>query len=328
MTNLSKQTKFNQKDPMKDTFKIGHYTDKENITGCTVILCPPETVASCHISGSAPGSRELALLNPARKINSINALLLTGGSAFGLNAAAGVVGYLEENEIGYETHFGIVPIVPAAVIYDLNIGNNKVRPTGENAYKACQTASEDFNYQGSIGAGTGATVGKWSGISNAIKGGLGISTITIDKIFVRAITVVNAVGDVIDENGEILAGAIDDDGKFIAKRNPSKRWSTPEVGFSENTVLTVILTNANLTKLEANILSRRAQNGLARAIIPASTSYDGDVIFTLSSGSSRMDPDVIYELATEVVRRSILAGVIHADSLGGYKSLKEINSNA
>lgn len=312
---------------MITSFKIGHYTDKENITGCTVILCPPETVASCHISGSAPGSRELVLLDPIRKINSINALLLTGGSAFGLNAAAGVVRYLEENEIGYETHFGIVPIVPAAVIYDLNIGNNKIRPTAENAYQACQSNNEDFKSQGSLGAGTGATVGKWSGIPNATKGGLGIFEISLDDIFVRAVTIVNAVGDVVDEEGKIIAGAVDEHGNFIADGNPNRRWRPPEVGFSENTVLSVILTNAQLTKLEANILSRRAQNGLARAIIPASTSYDGDVIFTLACGHLRKEPDVIYEMATEAIRESIIAGVKNAETLGGYKSLTDINND-
>jgi L-aminopeptidase/D-esterase-like protein len=309
---------------MTKTFKIGHYTDKENITGCTVILCPNDTVASCYISGSAPGSRELALLDPARKINAIHGLLLTGGSAFGLNAAAGVVQYLEENKIGYETHFGLVPIVPAAVIYDLNMGNNKIRPTAENAYYACRNASEDFNLQGSIGAGTGATVGKWSGIPNAMKGGLGFSSISFEDVYVHAISIVNSVGDVIDEGGKIIAGAIDSEGRFIADGNPSVRWSPPKVGFSENTVLSAILTNAKLSKLEANTLSRRAQNGLARAIIPASTSYDGDVIFSLASGHVRKEPDIIYEVATEVIRKSIIAGVSNADGVGGFRAIKDL----
>ena len=308
---------------MINTFRIGHYTDRENITGSTVILCPPNTVASCHIFGSAPGSRELALLDPSRKINSINALLLTGGSAFGLDAAGGVVQYLEENNIGYETHFGVVPIVPAAVIYDLNIGNSKIRPISENAYQACQIAGQDFDSQGSIGAGTGATVGKWSGIDNAMKGGLGISSIKLDDIFVSAISIVNTVGDIVDGNGEIIAGAIDKKGNFFAKGDATKRWNPPEVGFSENTLLSVILTNANLTKLEANILSKRAQNGVARAVIPASTSYDGDVIFTLACGVNRKDPDTIYEMAAEAVRRSIISGVQNAESLGGIRALKE-----
>jgi L-aminopeptidase/D-esterase-like protein len=309
---------------MENIFKIGHYTDKKNITGCSVILCPPDTIASCYISGSAPGSREIALLDPVRKIRAIHALLLTGGSAFGLNAAAGVVQYLEEKGIGYETHFGIVPIVPAAVIYDLNIGDSKIRPNAENAYEACQNAIGDLNLQGSIGAGTGATVGKWSGIPNAMKGGLGISTIDFGETFITAVSVVNSVGDIVDETGKIVAGAIDDNGKLIAEGDLTRRWHPPEVGFSENTVLSVILTNSRLSKIEANTLSKRAQNGLARAVIPASTSYDGDIIFTLASGQIKNEPDIIYELATEAVRRSIISGVQNAESLGIYPAIKDL----
>jgi L-aminopeptidase/D-esterase-like protein len=309
---------------MENTFKIGHYTDTENITGCTVILCPPDTVASCYISGSAPGSREIALLDPVRKINSVHALFLTGGSAFGLNGAAGVVQYLEEKKIGYETHFGVVPIVPAAVIYDLNIGNNTVRPTAENAYQACRQASDNFEFQGSVGAGTGATVGKWSGISKAMKGGLGITTLFFEEIFVRAVSIVNAVGDVIDENGNIVAGAVNDNGDFVAEGHPEKRWERPEVGLSENTVLCAILTNVKMSKMEAYTLSRRSQNGLARAIIPTSTSFDGDVIFSLACGSFRKEMDIICELAAEALRCSIIAAVENAESLAGYRTFKNL----
>jgi len=309
---------------MDNSFKIGHYTDKENITGCSVILCPPNTIASCYISGSAPGSREIALLDPARKIIAIHALLLSGGSAFGLNAANGVVQYLEEKEIGYQTNFGVVPIVPAAVIYDLNIGSSKIRPNAENAYQACQKATNDFSKMGSVGAGTGATVGKWSGIPMAMKGGLGISTINYEDLFVTAITVVNSVGDIVDETGKILAGALNDKGKFVAGEDLAIRWQLPKVGFSENTVLTAILTNANLSKLEAHTVSRRAQNGLARAVIPASTSYDGDVIFTLACGQKSYEPDIVSEMASESVRRSIIAGVENAESLGNYPTAKSL----
>ena len=309
---------------MENSFKIGHYTDSENITGCTVILCPSNTVASCTVSGSSPGSREIALLDPTRKIDKIHAILLTGGSAFGLNATAGIMKYLEEKDIGYETHFGVVPIVPAAVIYDLNIGNSKVRPNAENAYLACQSAISDFNQQGSIGAGTGATVGKWSGISKAMKSGLGIATINFSDIYVNAVSIVNSVGDVVDGGGKIIAGAIDADGKFIADEDISKRWHPPDIRFSENTVLSAILTNSKLTKLEANICSRRAQYGLARAIIPASTSFDGDIIFVLSSSQIKSKPDLVYELATEAVRRSIIAAVENAKSLGNLTAAADL----
>lgn len=309
---------------MANEFKIGHYTDEKNITGCSVILCPHNTIASCYISGSAPGSREIALLDPVRKVISIHALFLTGGSAFGLNAAAGVVQFLEEKEIGYKTHFGIIPIVPGAVIYDLNIGSSKVRPIAENAYQACQEARPVFTQMGSIGAGTGATVGKWSGIANAMKGGLGIATLSIDDIFVTAVSVVNSVGDIIDEKGKVIAGAIDRKGNLIGEGDISKRWHPPSVGFSENTILIAIITNAKLNKIEANKISRRAQNGLARAVIPASTSYDGDIIFTLACGQKDYDLDLISEIAAEAVRRSILAGVNNADSLGNFPSVETL----
>lgn len=307
---------------MDEQFKIGHYTDKKNITGCTVILCPQDTTASCTVSGSAPGSRETALLAPDKKIDKVNGLLLTGGSAFGLNAAAGVMKYLEETGRGYQTLFGIVPIVPAAVIYDLNIGSSAIRPVAENAYQACVEAGDNFDIQGSVGAGTGATVGKWLGLSNGMKGGIGIKTLTLNNLFVRAITVVNAVGDIVDENGNIIAGARAADGNMAAQDDRSLRWKQPQTGFTENTVLSAILTNARLTKLEANILSQRAQNGLARAIIPVSTSYDGDVTFALASGRQEHPPDVVYELATEAMRMAVVNGVTNAESLGGIIAAK------
>jgi len=194
---------------LNDTFKIGHYSDHKHVTGCTVIICPENNVASCYISGSAPGSREVSLLAPERKIMSISAILLTGGSAFGLGAAEGVMNFLEKKQLGYQTPYGNIPIVPAAVIYDLNIGNKSVRPTAENAGYACKNAASSFEDQGSIGAGTGATVGKWSGIENAMKGGLGIAESRTDSTWIRCVSIVNAVGDILNQNGEIVAGSYD-----------------------------------------------------------------------------------------------------------------------
>jgi L-aminopeptidase/D-esterase-like protein len=308
-------------------FKIGHYTDIKNITGCTVILCPSNTVASCYISGSSPGSRETALLAPERKINFIHAILLSGGSAFGLDAAGGVVQYLEEKNLGYETQYGVVPIVPTAVIFDLNIGNKNIRPTAANAYEACLQADNNFKKQGSIGAGTGATVGKWEGMSNAMKSGIGIAEIMVAGAWVRAISVVNAVGDIIDDRGNIVAGAINSDNKFLADIDVSKRWLTSTLGFKDNTVLVVIMTNVKMTKLQAYVLSQKAHNGLVRAIIPANTNYDGDVIFTLASGAKDLNTNILYEIASEVVRNSIIAGVLNATSLGEFNSKSDIIEN-
>jgi len=305
-------------------FKIGHYTDIENTTGCTVILMPENTVGSCYIAGSSPGTREIALLSPERKINSINAVLLTGGSAFGLNAAQGVVQFLEEKKIGYFTNYGLVPIVPAAVIYDLNIGNSKIRPIAENAYKACTNAISENNEQGNIGVGTGATVGKWSGIENAMKSGLGIAKLTTNDVWVKVITVVNAVGDIVNHKGEIIAGARNKEGKFIATDNPNIRFQPPEVGFSENTVLSVILTNAKIDKLQSYIISKKAFNGMARAIIPANTNYDGDIIFTFSNQKSEILFDIVIEMATEAVRLSIINAVQNSSSLEGFDGIKSL----
>jgi L-aminopeptidase/D-esterase-like protein len=303
-------------------FKIGHYTDKKNITGCTVILMPENTVGSCYIAGSSPGTREIALLSPERKITSINAVLLTGGSAFGLNATQGVVQYLEEQNIGYFTKYGLVPIVPSAVIFDLNIGNSKIRPLAENAYQTCVSAKINNDEQGNVGAGTGATVGKWSGIDNAMKAGLGIAELKTNDVWVKAISVVNAVGDIVNERGEIIAGAQTKDGKYIAQDNPNIRFQPPEVGFSENTVLIVILTNAKIDKLQSYIISKKAFNGMARAIVPANTNYDGDIIFTFSNQQSELLFDIVIEMATEAVRLSILNAVKHSDTLGGFPGMK------
>ena len=305
---------------MNTAFKIGHYTDEKNITGCTVILCPEDTTASCHIFGSAPGSRETALLAPQRKVNGIQALLLTGGSAFGLDAAAGVVKYLEEKNLGYPTAYGNIPLVSAAVIFDRNIGNPQSRPIAENAYQACLEAKSDFGKMGSIGAGTGATVGKWAGLEKAMKGGIGISSVKRGNIHITAISVINAVGDIIDNHGEIVAGAHDSKGNFLAATGADQRWEAPQTGLNENTVLSAVLCNAKLSKLEVYTLACRAQNGFARAIIPASTSYDGDVIFALASGSEKGSTDMIYEMAAEAVRESIVTGVQSAQSLGGIPS--------
>jgi len=228
--------------------------------------------------------------------------------------------YLEEREIGYATSSGAVPIVPAAVIFDLNIGHN-IRPTAKNAYQACLQAKPEFTDQGSIGAGTGATVGKWAGLEYCMKGGLGIAEVNMGKAWVKAICVVNSVGDVIDANGKIIAGARNDKGQFIAQTGFDMRWRLPKVGFTENTVLSTIITNVHLSKLEAYNLARRAQNGLARAIIPANTSFDGDIIFALSKGSEKLDKDVLYEMSAEALRQAIIVGVRKAQALAGIPAL-------
>jgi L-aminopeptidase/D-esterase-like protein len=309
---------------MKTMFKIGHYTDSENLTGCTAILCPPGTVASCHIPGTSPGSRETPLLNPVRKIQFIHGLVLTGGSAFGLSVADGVMRYLSEQQIGYQTSAALIPIVPAAVIYDLNVGNASVRPGPDEGYAAAAAATSNFEQQGNIGAGTGATVGKWGGLPFLMKGGLGTAKLELGSLWVRALAVVNTVGDITDPQGNILAGA-QRDGQFFARNNSSVRWQKPDVGFAENTLLSVIMTNARLDKTATYNLATRTQNGVGRVVVPAATSYDGDVIFSLSHGEVDANFDVLGQMAAEALQLAIINGVTAADAVPGIPAFGSRN---
>src|SRR5512139_3755088 len=197
-------------------FKVGHYTDPGNMTGCTVILCPPDTRASAEVRGNSPGSRELALLAPEKSMQEVHAILLTGGSAFGLAAADGVMQWLSEHDRGYQTPWVKVPIVPAAVVFDLNVGSSAVRPGPAEGRKSCDAATSDRVEEGNVGAGTGATVGKWAGMETWMKGGIGTAARKVGSLTVAALAVVNAVGDVLGENGAILAGARKK-GRFLAE---------------------------------------------------------------------------------------------------------------
>ncbi|OGB65702.1 MAG: hypothetical protein A2Y94_04920 [Caldithrix sp. RBG_13_44_9] len=303
-------------------FKIGHFTDLTKGTGCTVILCPEGTKASGCARGVSPGTREFALLSPFRKVEEIHAVFLTGGSAFGLDAAGGVMRYLAEQGRGYHTPLAKIPIVPAAVIYDLAVIDPGAFPTAENAYQACQAARSDAQHQGTIGAGTGATVGKWAGLEYMMKGGIGISSYRMNDLWVETLAVVNPVGDVIDANGNIIAGA-QRQGIFIAQNDPSLRWKTSDLKFGQNTILVVVMTNARLSKMQLYYLAERAHNGIVRAVIPAHTSYDGDLVFALSLPQTEAQIDQITEIATEITRRSIIQGVMEAKSLGGIPALRK-----
>jgi L-aminopeptidase/D-esterase-like protein len=279
--------------------RVGQVTDKVGITGCTVVLCPPKTVGGCEVRGGAPGTRETALLAPEKTVSEVHAVLFTGGSAFGLAAADGVMRFLEEQGVGYETPWAKVPIVPAAVIFDLYLGDPKSRPDAEMGYKACLAASEMVE-EGSVGAGTGATVGKWSGPQTAMKGGTGTASLELGDLTVGALVVVNSVGDIVDDQGNVVAGARDEKG-FLAERMPLR---LPSQLLPGNTTLLCLATNAKLSKLEANILAQRAQNALALAIQPSHTSMDGDTVVSLATGKVEVPVDVVAELA---VRAGVLA---------------------
>ncbi len=289
--------------------KVGHYTDVNAMTGCTVILCPSGTVGSCDIRGSAPGSRETPLLDPEKTMNQVNAVLLTGGSAFGLAAAEGVVNYLVEKNIGYETPWVKVPIVPAAVVFDLNVGDKLVYPKPEDAYKACKAATDGSIERGSVGAGTGATVGKWMGPQYWMKGGVGVAEIKYNDLIVSAIAVVNAIGDVYDANGNILAGARHPDGGFWAEVDPDARFGGIPLPLNTNTTLVVVAANAKLSKMDVYKMCRRAQTGMARAIKPVHTSHDGDCVFGLATGVVDIQIDYAAEMAAEATAEAIRDGV-------------------
>ena len=311
---------------MLDIFKIGHYTDLENATGCTVILPPAGVVVSASVQGASPGTRELALLSPEKKIDSVHALLLTGGSAFGLGAANGIMKHLAKNNSGYQTNYGVVPIVPAAVIFDLNIGNAKKYPQEADAVYAVENAQYNLNLSGNIGAGTGATVGKWNGIESAMKGGLGLSFNKHGDFKCSALSVVNAVGDILDNKGSIIAGAIDSNNRFIAENNPQKRWGKPVVGLADNTILVAVMINGNFNKNEVYYLSQRAHYGIAKSVEPSHTSYDGDTIFVLSNKEVDVNIDAAAMIIIQTIRESIVNAVKNASELFGFKSVGDLQT--
>ncbi len=308
--------------------KVGHYTDKEGITGCTVVLCEQGAVAGVDVSGSSPGTRETDLLRPGNSVEKVQAIVFSGGSAFGLDAASGVMRYLEERGFGHETRAGKVPIVPAAIIFDLAIGNSKVRPGAEEGYQACLAATDAEVAEGCVGAGTGAAVGKILGMARATKSGLGTASQRIAKdVVVAALVVVNAFGDVIElKTGKIMAGPCKPDGNgFLSTSELWKNGRFKEVILPFNTVIGVVATNAELSKAQANKLARVAQVGIARTVDPCHTTYDGDALFALSLGEKKADINVLSLTAAEVVAMSIGRAILQAETMGGVHAAMDIN---
>lgn len=288
---------------------LGHSTDTQARTGCTVVVCSQPAVAGVDVGGGAPGTRETALLSPGNTVERVNAVLLTGGSAFGLDAAAGVMAWLEERGWGYETGYARVPIVPAAVLYDLGVGRADRRPDKAMGYAACEDARADNSAQGAVGAGTGATVGKFLGPAHAMEGGLGMASLRVGEATVAAVVAVNCLGNVVDPHT----------GRTVAGARLSGGWADPlallEGGGARaipgsNTTIGVVATDAALTKTQANRLARVAQDGLALSIRPAHTSLDGDTLFALSLGQRTADFDGLCLAAVEVVSRAIVNAVL------------------
>ena len=311
--------------------RVGHYTDPRAATGCTAVLCDSGAVGGVDVRGSAPGTRETDLLRPGSLVPQVDAVLLTGGSAFGLSAASGVVSYLEERGQGYRAGPFTVPIVSAAVLFDLGVGAASVRPGAEEGYRACEAASAGDMAQGSVGAGTGATVAKALGVGRGVKGGVGTAGIDLgDGVIVGAIVAVNAVGGVHDpDTGELIAGARSDDGDGMVDVLGAMVSSTaepPPVKFAANTTIGVVATNARLDREQANKLAPVSHDGMALAVRPAHTTHDGDTMFALATGASDRDVDLdrLCALAVVCTARAIVNGVRNATGLAGVPAASDL----
>lgn len=311
---------------------VGHVTDREAVTGCTAILFPNGAVAGVDVRGSAVGEREFETLRPGHVVDRIHGLVLAGGSAFGLEAAAGVMRYLEERGVGFDVGVARIPIVPAAILFDLAIGDSKRRPDAAMGYAAAAAATTEKVEEGSVGAGTGATVGKLFGLKQAVKGGLGTATIAVaGGVRVSALVVVNAFGDIRDPAAvQIIAGArrAPDSAEFVDTTAQIKTGVT-KPGFGRptavpSTTLAVVATDARLDRMQVTKLAAMAQNGLARAINPVHTMFDGDVVFGLSLGTKTADLNALGTAAAEAVATAIVRAVREATSLGHVPALRDL----
>jgi L-aminopeptidase/D-esterase-like protein len=285
--------------------EVGHFTDTRRPTGCTVILAREGAVGGVDVRGAAPGTRETDLLDPSNLVEKVHGIMLAGGSSWGLDAAGGAVRWLEERGIGFDVVVGRLPLVPSAVLFDLLVGDMRIRPDAAAGYAACEAASRADPAEGNVGAGTGAAVGKIFGIHNAMKGGIGTASVTVDGVTVGAIIACNALGDVIDpDTAQVIAGARTDDGKQLRDtRHALLRGELPKPLLAgTNTTIGVIATDAAITKAQAHRLAVTAHDGLARSINPVHTMSDGDTLFTLGTGVSGKNPGmmVLSAMAAEV----------------------------
>jgi L-aminopeptidase/D-esterase-like protein len=299
--------------------RVGHFTDSRRPTGCSVVLCPQGATCGVDVRGAAPGTRETDLLRPDNLVEQVHALLLTGGSAFGLDAASGVMRWLDERGHGLQVGPVRVPIVPAAVLFDLLVGDGGIRPDAAAGYAACEAASDAPPAQGSVGAGAGASVGKLFGFERGMKGGIGTASIRVGAITVGALVAVNATGDVIDPaDGHVVAGTRGSDGR---PRSASRAIAAGEMPARAQpgmaTTIGIVATDARLTKAQANKLATMAHDGLARSIDPVHTMADGDTLFALATGTSGRGGEmtVLGTLAATVTQRAVLNAVRQARGL-------------
>jgi L-aminopeptidase/D-esterase-like protein len=309
--------------------KVGHHTLTTRPTGCTVVLVEQGAVASVDVRGAAPATRETDLLEPVNAVQQVHGIVLSGGSAFGLDSAGGVMRYLEERKIGYQFGAARVPIVPGAALFDLRVGDGMIRPTAECGYEAAKRASDAPVVEGSIGAGAGATVGKAQGMARAMKAGVGSAALTLPNgVTVAALAVVNAFGDVIDPaTGWVIAGTRNEDGRtFADARRLLRAGSIRFAGGPANTTLGVVATNARLTKTEARLVAQMAHDGYARALAPVHTPVDGDAIFALATGTHTAAPDAgqIGAMAAEAIADAIVRAATQATGLPNIPAARDL----
>jgi len=317
--------------------KVGHAQDRAALTGCTVFVCPAGAVAACDVRGGAVGERELETMRPGHLVERIHALVLAGGSAFGLDAASGVMRWCEERGIGFDAGVARVPIVPAAILFDLAVGSATRRPDAAMGYAAAQAAVEEPVAEGNVGAGAGATVGKLFGITHAMKAGIGCWTEAVVAAglsrhatgLVAALAVVNAFGDIRDpESGNIIAGTrtAKDSMAFVDTAAAIDRGDVRPSFSGANTVLAVVATNVALTKIEAQCVATLASAGMAKVISPAHTQFDGDIVFVLSvapgASAAKADVNALGTAAAEAVARAIVRGVTQVETLGDVPGIK------
>jgi L-aminopeptidase/D-esterase-like protein len=320
--------------------QVGHAQNEQALTGCTVVLCENGAIGGVDQRGGAPGTRETDAMHPMHLVNQVHAVVLAGGSAFGLDAATGAVRYLEERGVGFEVGVVRVPIVPAAILFDLGIGSAEVRPDAEMGYQACLNASADPPREGNIGAGTGATVGKILGLPGAMKSGIGTASLEIGSgIRVGAIAAINVFGDVIDpQTGQIIAGA------RVVRKGTEKLGKGPYfadtmyimeelvgdtiLGFMSrgNTAIGIVATNAEFTKEQINKVAQMAQDGLARTVKPAHTMLDGDTIFALATGEKQADVNIVGAFAAEVFAQAVVRAVMMAEPAAGLPCAAEVEA--
>jgi len=313
--------------------RVGHFTDLTGVTGCTVLLPEGRAVGGVDVRGSASGTRELDALGPGHLVEEVHGILLGGGSAYGLEAAAGVMRYLEEKGVGFPVGVTVVPIVPAAILFDLSVGDPRARPDAAAGYAACRAASAGAVEEGSVGAGTGATVGKLFGIAYAVKGGVGTASRTLPGgVVVGALAVVNAFGDVRDpRTGRIVAGARDpaEPRRFA---DTAARMQAGKVkrafGTAGSTTLAVVATNASFTKVQVTKVAQMGHLGLARVLQPVHTTLDGDVVFALATGGIEADLNTVGMVGADCLAEAILRGIHHARGLGGVPSAREVAGDA